>query len=218
MHSLMKGRAQRMQLAADGEWEKSLMLAHCASQLNDMTSWLHAAPRDVALEVFLADNAGHEQFFGVRLSALSRSQQARFCSAAFTFFDVPGRRTAQDILQFARDALAAPQLLNSKPAFLELGVVNAWRSTGPVRFALSAFAPTADLALRQALDEHSRYRDRHSNPIAIELACDIPLPHWLGIVVSRRQGNSHRIDVEAAAALCRAVDTQQMQQIEEPRQ
>ena len=173
-----------------------------------MKAWLDSTPTDIAWEVFLADGAGLEQFFGIRLAGLSKAEQQRFCVDALRFFDSHGRRTGQDFLEFARDMLAAPQLLNEQPSFLELGIVNAWRSMGPVRLASAPRASMACEELQQALAAHPHYSEIRANPIAIELAFDSPLPHWLGVVVSRPHAGGHRIDIEAASALCRAVDAQ----------
>ena len=171
-----------------------------------MIAWLDSAPADIAWEAFLADDAGLEQFFGIRLAGLSKTEQQQFCIDALRFFDSCGRRTGQDFLEFARGMLAAPQLLNGQPSFLELGVVNAWRSMGPVRFASTPCAAVAHEGLQLALAAHPRYSEAHATPIAIELAFNAPLPHWLGVVVSRPQPDGHRIDIEAASTLCRAVE------------
>jgi hypothetical protein len=173
-----------------------------------MNAWLDSAPTDIGWEVFLADGAGSDQFFGIRLAGLSKAEQQRFCVGALRFFDSRGRRSGQDFLEFARNMLAAPQLLNGQPSFLELGIVNAWRSMGPVRFESAPGAPMACEKLQQALAAHPHYSEIRANPIAIELAFDSPLPHWLGVVVSCAHASGHRIDIEAAAALCRAVDAQ----------
>lgn len=173
-----------------------------------MMAWLDSAPTDIAWEVFLADGAGLDQFFGIRLAGLSKAEQQRFCVDALRFFDSPGRRNGQDFLELARDLLAAPQLLNEQPSFLELGVVNAWRSMGPVRLASAPRASMACEELQQALAAHPHYSEIRANPIAIELAFDSPLPHWLGVVVSCPYAGGHRLDIEAASALCRAVDAQ----------
>jgi hypothetical protein len=206
---VIRGRAQRLQLAANGEWEKALVLSHGAPQLDEMIAWLDSAPADIAWEVFLAGDADLEQFFGIRLAGLSKAEQQRFCTDALRFFDSRGRRTGQDFLAFARDMFAAPQLLNGQPSFLEMGVVNAWRSMGPVRFASTPCAVVAYEGLQLALAAHPHYSEAHANPIAIELAFNSPFPHWLGVVVSRSQADGHRIDIEAASTLCRAVDAQQ---------
>jgi hypothetical protein len=203
---LIRGRARRLQLAANGEWEKALVLSHGAPQLDEMIAWLDSAPADIAWEVFLADDAGPEQFFGIRLAGLSQAEQQRFCIEALRFFDSCGRRSGQDFLAFARDLFAAPQLLNGQPSFLEMGFVNAWRSMGPVRLESAPRASMACEELQQALAAHPHYSEIRANPIAIELAFDAPLPHWLGVVVSRPHAGGHRIDIEAASALCRAVD------------
>jgi len=176
------------------------------AQLDEMRAWLDSAPTDIAWEVFLADGTGPDQFFGIRLAGLSKAEQQRFCVDALRFFDSPGCRNGQDFLKFACDMLAAPQLLNEQPSFLELGVVNAWRSMGPVRLA---FAPRASMAceeLQQALAAHPHYSEIRANPIAIELAFDSPLPHWLGVVISRPHAGGYQIDIDTASTLCRAID------------
>lgn len=195
----------RLQFAANGEWETSLHIASREASSERLQPWLDAAPSDIAFDVFLADATQREQFVGIRLAALSRAARHRFCIAALEFFRASGHRSAEELLFFIRTELAMPPLFASQPSFLELGVVNAWRTNGPVQFWTRTSPQQPYPALEQALDVHPRYRQAMENPIGIELGFSAPLPHWLGMVISNPQHDGHRIDLDVARELCERV-------------
>ncbi len=83
------------------------------------------------------------------------------------------------------------------PAFVELGAVNAWASTGALRLwrqgeTLSPAVLDELLASRPDLVECA-------HPVAVEVATDKPRGCWVGVTVSTQIGSRHRLDRDALA-------------------
>jgi len=202
MDKFIHGDASRLQFAANGEWERSLV----APTAGELREWLAAAPTDIAVEIFLDSPGDRQRFIGVRLARLRAAERERMCFSCLELLHTMPRPAADRLPALLREQLAVQTLFLGRPAFLELGVVDAWRSTDPVRF----WSPTSERRPLQSflatLESHPRYRAGHSRPVAIEIAFAGPPEHWLGIVISDEYERAHRINHEAAARLLDAID------------
>jgi hypothetical protein len=202
MSALIQGEVFRMQFAANGEWETSL-ISPTASELK---AWLRAAPPDIALEIFFNRLGDRDRFIGIRLAGMPSKERERVCDDCVDFFRKAGRPAAHSFLTLFRTLLKAPALFPGTPAFLELGVVNAWQSAGPSRFWPDTSAQTAVAAFRQLLASQPRYSAAFSHPVAIEIAFAGPPPHRIGLVISDEDERGHWINPDAALQLLGAID------------
>ena len=192
--ALVRGRASHLQFAADGAWEKALVCPRAA----DLAAWLKGKSPDVALEIFLKAPVGPARFVGVRLASLPSTERARVCVAAAAKFAAMQEQQAPEVLAWLRNLLRLPSLFRTAPAYCELGVVDAWKSNDPVRFWSPAFGASAMLAFDEMLVTEPRFTGSFANPLAIEVAFEAPLPHWLGFVVSTQVGAAYRLDAATA--------------------
>jgi hypothetical protein len=192
--ALVRGRPSHLQFASDGAWEKALV---CPGP-GELTAWLEAAPSDVAFEIFMEASVGLARFAGIRLASLPSSECSRICTDAIADFSAMRKEEAPAILSWLRRLVRLEQLFRELPAYCEIGVVDAWRSSGPVRFwtAMSGISPSR--AFRELREREPRLMASFVNPVAIELAFEKPLPHWLGFIVSVQDGAGHRLDQAAA--------------------
>ena len=177
-----------LQVAADGAWEAAAVVPVGGAAGKALAEAADAARTDVAVEVMWPG----EVFVGVRWP---RAAMGEATAALDRITAVPQEPAAM---------LTA--LLGADPpddvTLLELGAVGAWRSTGPEllwRADRPGQLPTAvELRLRPDLQ-------RNRCPLAVEVGADTPRPHWIGLVVSRPDGDRHRLDPDALAAVLAAL-------------
>lgn len=152
-----------VQIALDGAWEDPVLV----SAVSGTEDWL-APGLDVAVEIFF----GPDLFLGARLSGLDRSERAGFVRQLLDVRDVP---------RFWRLALDGP------PSYLEVGVVNAWKSVGSV----VVWRPGDD-HIRSA-DLSPALRSPQPTPVALEAAYDGTIPSWIGRSVSTPTGDGRHL-------------------------
>jgi hypothetical protein len=159
------------QFAKDGLWENAWSFPN--GRLPSQTELLAylAQTSEVAFEAFFG-----QSFFGARITGTALEVQAlsikclHAARAGPSFFTVFGQ------------ALGCP-VAGQRPAFAEIGCVDAWRSVGAVRIAepqlaLSDFARLWHSVLGSSVSRNTRHAK------AIEFAFEHPLAHWFAVPVS----------------------------------
>ena len=189
------GKAERFlrwQFALDGLWEEALHLRPGERGGKDrFLSWLEKARRDVAVELFFETEEG-EMFLGLRFPP-ERDVQRRLAMALLDL-DRPGPSLAVSLAAL-RVFPGLEGLFEGGPDFMELGVVNAWKSFGPLRFwEGSSSSPLEAFRGRLDSEEERRYRGPLPLPLALEAAFSSPWPHWMGFPVSSPSPEGHRLD------------------------
>lgn len=167
------------QFAKDGAWEQAWSFpSDRLPSLPELDGYL-ANRTEVAFEAFFG-----RAFFGVRVSGTAAEIKAfsimclKAVSAQALFFDT------------LRHELGCP-VLGQKPAFAEIGCVNAWRSIGAFRITqLRPAASEFELLWDLICDSPVGRDTNHAK--AIEFAFKQPLEHWFGIPVSV-EGGSNRV-------------------------
>ncbi|WP_460565980.1 hypothetical protein [Hydrogenophaga aquatica] len=169
------------QFAKDGAWESAWSFpsdrlpshAELAAYLEQST--------EVAFEAFfgsaffgarMVGSALEVETFGIKCLQAARAREASFTSLHRELgCPVPGQR----------------------PAFVEVGCVNAWRSIGALRISEPQLASVGFEQLLQLVFESPAVQDtRH--PKAIEFAFDAPVPHWFGLPIST-PGTPHPVSL-----------------------
>lgn len=191
-----EGRFLRWQFALDALWEEALhLLPGEKGRKERFLLWLEGARRDVAVELFFETEEG-EMFLGLRFPP-ERDVQRRLAMALLDL-DRPGLSLAVS-LAVLRVFPGLEGLFERGPDFMELGVVNAWRSFGPLRFWEGrSSSPLEALLERLDSEEERRYRGPFPLPLALEAGFSSPLPHWMGLPVSSPSPEGHRLDLAKA--------------------
>jgi hypothetical protein len=174
-----------LQVAVDGVWEQARPVTAGSRAVADALGWAAAsASRDLAAEVLWPGHA----FVGARWRLDELAAARAGLDAAARLADDPG-----DPDTAAERALAA--LLQQPPGaelrHVELGVENAWLSSGPERIWSREWGRTPNL---DGFAEHRPDLARSARPIAVEAATDVPRPCWVGVVVSSPLGAGHALD------------------------
>jgi hypothetical protein len=177
-------------MAADGAWERARAVTAGPGTVADgavaeVLGWAaRAAALYVAAEVLWPGKA----FVGARWRLDELAAARAGLDAAVRLVDDPG-----DPGTVCERALAA--LLQQPPgrvlSHVEVGVENAWLSSGPERIW------SRDHRIAPDLVRFARRRPdlaRSARPIAVEAAADAPRPCWVGVVVSRPHGTGHALD------------------------
>lgn len=184
----------RWQFACNGCWEEALHLHPRQPKMREcLRSWLEVAADDVAAELFFSGGAG-ELFLGLRFPP--RKETQLFLAEALIGLDLDVG-SAEDSLGRTVAALRAisglERLFLGEPAFMEIGVVNGWKSFGPVRFwEGGALSPLE--ALRLALQRGGGLDGPFPLPLALEWAFSFPVPHWAGLPVSSLTVDGYCLD------------------------
>jgi hypothetical protein len=179
-----------VQVAVDGAWERARAVTAgagtvAAGTVADVLGWAaRAAARNVAAEVLWPGKA----FVGARWRLDELAAARAGVDAAARLVDDPG-----DPGTVRERALAA--LLQQPPgrvlSHIEVGVENAWLSSGPERIWSRDHGSAPEPA------RFGRRRPdlaRSARPIAVEAAADAHRPCWVGVVVSRPHGTGHALD------------------------
>ncbi len=159
------------QFAKDGAWESAWSFpsdrlpshAELAAYLEQST--------EVAFEAFFGS-----AFFGARMvgSALEVKTFGIKCLQA--------ARSREPLFTSLHRELGCPAP-GQRPAFVEVGCVNAWRSIGALRISEPQLASVGFEQLLQLVLKSPAGQDtRHAK--AIEFAFDAPIPHWFGLPIS----------------------------------
>ena len=205
-NQVFQGTARFIQFAEDGNWQRAQIFTQ-ADDSTALKTWLSQSPtHKIALEIFFEDAAGQGRFFGMRLANVAKRRE--LCLSALAYFGVPEQRSLQDFLRDVHSPFVGYPFMRDKPEMLELGVVHDWRSYGPVKFWKKTDTQSPEAGLRTALGGHTHYRDQlFDQPLAIELAYQLPIPHWLSVVISKPYRGKYRLDMPAALELCHKVLT-----------
>ena len=208
MSDLFQGTAREIQFVENSDWKRARKFTD-ASDNAQLKAWLaRAVTFKIALEICFEDDAGQLVFFGIRLFNLTKRRE--ICMQALEYFGEPEKRNIQDFLRDPHSPFVGFPFMRDQPELLELGVVHDWRSLGPVKFWKKNDTQSPEQGLRTALGAHTHYRDQlFEQPLAIELAYQLPIPHWLTVVTSINQRGKYRIDLSAAIKLCQKVTQQE---------
>lgn len=197
----------RWQFACNGCWEKALHLHPRQPKMREcLRSWLEVAADDVAAELFFAGDAG-ELFLGLRFPP--RKETQLFLAEVLIDLDLDVG-SAEDSLARTVAALRSisglEELYLGEPAFMEIGVVNGWKSFGPLRFWQGG-SPSPLESLHLALQQGGCFEGPFPLPLALEGGFSVPVPHWVGLPVSSSTADGYRLDgllaEEAVASLLR---------------
>ncbi|MFI6296472.1 hypothetical protein ACIBEJ_33115 [Nonomuraea sp. NPDC050790] len=177
-----------VQVAADGVWEAALVLPRRRPPLDAVHEVARRARESVAVEVLWPGQV----FVGVRWPPAEAGEAAR---ALERLGDGPGS-VAGDL------AVLLGVEPRAEPEFVEVGAVNAWRSTGSLVIWRKERPVRARLAVQRLEERPDLLLCAH--PVAAEIAATRPRPHWVGVTVSTPEGERHRVDRAALTALVAA--------------
>lgn len=178
-----------LQVAADGRWESAdvVPLADGSAPARFVIEQVaQGARNDVSVEILWPGQA----FVGVRWPAdawdLATAAASRGFVALADGSPVPPRQAVEVGLLALLGTAPSPDL-----EFVELGAVNAWRSTGPERLWRRGEVLTAGIAESVLVSRPDLATCSH--PLAVELAVTTPQPCWVGVYVSTGSGPIHRL-------------------------
>lgn len=184
----------RLQFAPVSRWEEALSVEKGFTCADEVRGWLaRLACSQIGAEAFF-ETEGYKAFIGVRLPF---SQDVLSMCVRISEEFLSGRAFAVgDFIRFAEGFSRAP-LYRGEPDFMELGLVNMWKSFGALTFRKSkdVYPPAK---LKEALTEDTRYTRLLPAPPAMECAWDFPLPHWTGRYLSRAADGGYLLDIAAA--------------------
>jgi hypothetical protein len=176
-HPCFRAHLAAAQFARSGQWENAWRFDHARiPQAPDVTAYLDGAS-EVAFEVFC-----DEAFFGIRCQDTPATVErfALNCVAAFT--NSSSGLGFVDLLV----GLESMRNLGESFAFAEIGAVNAWQSSGPIR--LNGL-PTTDKEVENTLSQvaASALARNDSHAKAIEFMFGSDRPHWFGFPISEKK-------------------------------
>lgn len=196
-------RIEALQFAPESRWEEALAV-RADGDPESTKAWLaRFCDRRLGVELFFKQphTGGLRAFIGVRLDF---SEDAGAAAVDISEMFVSRRLcTVGDFLSFTERGLGLP-LFAGSPSFMELGLVNLWKSFGAVTFWRAGGAAPFE-KFKDALSAEPRYLQKLPAPPAIETAYSEPVPHWLGIYVgSTLADGSCILDMDAAARCLKA--------------
>lgn len=194
MIGALRGAAvSKLQFATGSRWEEALIVEKNLPPA-ELHAWLgRFKDSHIGAEAFF-EISGTQAFIGARL-AFSPAVGDEAARVAEEFLSRAGFAVC-DFIKSAEKISDAPLFLG-EPGFMELGLVNMWQSFGPLPFwKKEGGSPFA--RLNAALLRDGRFASELPAPPAVEIAWDSPLPHWLGVCLSRGVGGKYFLDMAAA--------------------
>ena len=186
-------KVSKLQFAPVSRWEEALIVEK-GFNASDVRAWLAGLDcPQIGAEAFF-ETDGNLAFIGLRMP---HSHAALDCCALTADEFLTNRAfAAEDFIRFAEEFSEA-SLYRGEPDFMELGLVNMWKSYGALTFWKSG-DESPFVRLSEALKEDPRYMRLLPAPPAYETAWNSPLPHWTGIYLSRAASGGYMLDIAAA--------------------
>ncbi|MEG1823209.1 MAG: hypothetical protein RR501_00385 [Cloacibacillus sp.] len=169
----------KLQFAEGSRWESCVVLERGGTTraLSAMLENFHAC--EIGVEAFYREPAFKGDglaFVGFRLPLAEETIRA--VSRCANGFLERGAFSVGDCVGLFEKELRLP-LFRAAPSFLELGLVNQWKSYGGLLFWKEGAGEPLS-SLNEALAGCERFRGELASPPAIEAGRENPLPHWAG--------------------------------------
>lgn len=197
-------RIEKLQFAPESRWEEAVVVESGGS-MPELSAWLDS---------FRGERLGVEAFFslpydGGRLSAfiglsLEFSDEIKSLAVDAAESFLARRPVSVGGLMAETERRLGLRLFAGEPAFMELGLINRWKTFGGLTFwRMGEGYPSGKFT--EALTAAPRYLGKLPAPPAIETAYSAPVPHWLGVsVASQSADGGYLLDMEAAAVYLEA--------------
>lgn len=197
LRDFVRGPAEKFQFAPESRWEECAAISRgCPSEA--VLRWLDGfCDENIGAELFFetdGEYGGFSAFIGFRCNFAERRA---FVEEAARGFAGGKFARAEDFIAAAENEFRAP-LFAGLPDFMELGLVNMWKSFGALSFAPMSENPYA--ALSAAVSASPSWRGALPAPPACEFAFSSPLPHWFGVCLSRPFNEVYGLDMKKAEA------------------
>lgn len=194
---VLRGAAARLQFAPESRWEECVALSR-GEPADAVLKWFDGFhDESIGAELFYeagAEGRSFSAFIGFRCNFAKRRA---FVEEAARGFAGGKFARAEDFIAAAENEFRAP-LFAGRPDFMELGLVNMWKSFGALSFAPLPESPYA--ALSAAVSASPSWRGALPAPPACEFAFSSPLPHWFGVCLSRPFCEVYALDMKKAEA------------------
>ena len=188
----------RLQLASASEWENCLVIEKRFS--GDIASdWLDKFEAEyIGIEAFLDLSVKNTSgaFIGIRIPAFKNNIET-VLNMTRKFHD------SDFMLSNFLDGfqkMFGKSLYTGHPDFLELGVVNHWKSFGAMCFWRSDDG-SKFAAFENVLKTRLDFMSVLPTPAAIEFAFSTPVPHWIGVTVSYEKNGKYFLSLGQAESV-----------------
>lgn len=200
------GPVEQVQFARRGKWEEALVVDRSdGDPACTFLRWVSSGQGEFAAE-FFGRCAGGAAFWGMRFAEAEMDR----CVALAEILKCALRadRAMADCVERA-GRMAGGALFAGEPDYLELGMLNAWQTFGPLSFWNKGSARGMSESFERCLPAEARFGHPTAAPIALEAAYAAPVPHWLGFPVSQRADDGERawrMDLALVRAYIRALE------------
>lgn len=190
------GPPSHIQCAQNGIWEQALGKEgdFVLPGFEHFDRW-YASATEFALEIFFRDKSDNTLFVGMRWINTGVDDIYALLSNV-EHVVIQEKHTGNAVTTL--EALASNfgiSFFEDRVDFLELGVNNLWKSTGSCSFWKVGDRPPDDQSLRSRIARDApQLLACQPNELMLEVAANLPLPHWLGLCVSKPYQGEHRLD------------------------
>lgn len=180
-----------VQFASNGEWE-NVQTVHFGNfqELNDLSSWLDQAPRDVAAEILFEDDRGELiGFFGIRTNDI-KGPQRTLAWMKFVMSALKAKKVFfPDLIENCLQELGFPPSIPSSELTFEMGIFNYWNTADPLLLGSSPLDEIDRLQKDNKLP--AWFSDGHEAQICLEYVWYDPTHIWISQVVSDKRDGKH---------------------------
>lgn len=194
---VLRGAAARLQFAPESRWEECVALSR-GEPADAVLKWFDGFhDENIGAELFYEAEAEERRFSAFIGFRCNFAKRRAFVEEAARGFAAGKFVRAENFIAGAEREFRAP-LFVGWPDFMELGLVNLWKSCGALSFAPLPEEPYA--VFSAAVSASPRWCVALPAPPALELAFSSPVPHWLGVDFSSRAADGWMLDMRKAEA------------------
>ena len=199
---VLHGAAARLQFAPESRWEECVALSR-GEPADAVLKWFDGFhDENIGAELFYeaeAEGRRFSAFIGFRCNFAKRRA---FVEEAARGFAAGKFVRAESFTVAAAGEFGSP-LFCGTPDFMELGLVNMWKSFGALSF--EPLPENLYAALCSAVFASAWWNGALPAPPALEFAFSSPVPHWLGVDFSSRVSDGLSVDMKKAEAFFEAL-------------
>ncbi len=183
--------------AADAVWEKALVIdAQQTIDLVKLQDWILGHAQNIAFEAIFAEGDEPATMFGVRVTYLPKSQQAKKIAAIVA--RTAEIQTETDFKKICAEIFPEHILFTNNLEALNIGIVAQWYSFKPYTIWKPSLAQPLTVAELQ--EQAPQFFAQTDNPAAIEFWYTQPIDHWYKIYVSDQKAGRYLINPDKYGA------------------
>lgn len=190
-----------IQFALDSNWEQAWVIEkdNILSNISKVETFLENKFETISCEVFFEDITNNQMFFGIRYlkerNNILECYQFIYKLCVALSAKSPG---LADLIEQISWELGSIPLLSKEPSYLEIGIVDFWKSCGSIiLWKQGELKQLSEANIEEKLQKNKQLICTERNYQAMEFAFEGDYPHWLGIQIGERKNSIYETNLSS---------------------